>query len=196
MAIADTPQGKLPSSSEDIRESEESPGHAKTPQQEAVERVAAGGKVTPKDQADALEWMLADDIDEASIETKAVEINIGTQKNPKWITWVLRAADTETMKAVRAAQAQRTRRRGVISAEPTPDEIDEAARIVSLVTVEPDLKKVVATKGVADPALVVKHRFRNKPGLLISLSAVALELAGWSDDDIREPIEAKVAGNS
>jgi hypothetical protein len=53
---------------------------------------------------------------------------------------------------------------------------------------------VARQKGIADPAMVLRHRFRRKPGLIDQLAAIVLERSGYDDDAIRDAVEVR-AGN-
>jgi hypothetical protein len=152
------------------------------------------------EQMTAVEWFLSDE--PVAVE-HTVQINIGTPWQERWIDWTIRAVDTEILSRIRKEADggnRRARRERERNPEPGADLAalqDANSRIVLAGTVIPDLREVARMKITAageplhpDPdvpaLMLLKHRFRNKPGLIDQLSNEIMGLSGYDDEDIRE----------
>jgi hypothetical protein len=151
---------------------------------------AKGKQELPGDVEDAaLAWFLDDDEPEF---TRTLELNVGTDDDPKWIPWTIRALDADEIRRLnKASEGNRAGRRGQIGNERDPDMASR--RIVAAATVNPDLLEVAKLKGVQiahgdplwAPMQVLQWRFRAKPGLIVQLANDVFGLSGYDDEDIR-----------
>jgi hypothetical protein len=147
-------------------------------------KIARGRKETlsTEEQADALDWFLADSDDED--DTHSFQINVGTMKHKKWVTWTVRPVDPDKLRRIRRASAgnRMTRRAG-------NNEFDEVAANIAIVvegTVYPDIRAAAKEKGMVAPEEWVRIRFRRRPGLLTQIAAEVMSCSGYDEDDIRE----------
>lgn len=166
---------------------------------EAVEAVSTGR--ADAEQADeALAWLLSDEGGDGSFITKVLELNIAGGSAERWIKWTIRSVDRDVLRSIqRAAAGNRSQRR---QGNTDPDAGEANLRIVANATIAPDLDAVVARKGIGeapDPMYaritVLRHRFRDKPGLIDQIAGEVLDLSGYDDEDVRESQEVKAAGN-
>lgn len=167
-------------------------------QQKAVDKIAAGGKPDGNEYDAALEWLLADDVDEQEAR-KTVEFNVGDGDEERWIKWEIKPVDQNLLRELNNPQGNRRQRRaGGIDVDVSENEL----RIVVHGTASPDLKKAAAAKGISapdpmyGPMEIVRHRFRYKPGFITQLVGHILDLSGFDEADMREAQAMKVAGNS
>jgi hypothetical protein len=170
-----------------------------TPQREAVlraaESVEAAKDMDPTEKLDAVQWFLEDDPDEAPAQRK-LEIDVSTDPDhPKIITWVIQALERETIQEIRnkarkESFGRKARRQG---AEGEPDVALANARIVAQGTVYPNLKDPKVRGVFADPADALKHRFRNKAGIIDQLAGHVIEVSGYDDESVKEVL---AVGNS
>jgi hypothetical protein len=136
---------------------------------EAIARAAKDpNAMTPEEVVDATDFLLDDDPD---IEEDTL-------------------AQINRMGAANVNRQQRRQRSKAVDTTMTN------ARVVAAGTVYPDLTQLCRDKGIADPAMLVRMKFRRKPGLLIQLAGEVLTLSGFDDDDVRESQEVVAAGNS
>jgi hypothetical protein len=159
-------------------------------------REAAAGHVTEHNIDSATEWFLSD---EPLVSQKNVEINVGTDEAKRWITWTITSVDGEVLKRIRRegeSGGNRRQRRAGGASEIDPQEAN--ARIVVEGTISPDLAEVARRKGLpetADPKYgavqVLKHRLRDKPGLIDQLAGEIMSLSGYDEEDLRESLAAK-----
>lgn len=165
------------------------------PGREAVRLASEGRTLEPEAVDEATAWFLSDEEED---ETQDVRLNIGTPEEPRWINWTIRSVDAEVLRRIqRSGQNRSQRRRGAIAGGDV--DVQEAnVRIVVEGTVKPDLREIAAKKGVpesADPSsaaiMVLKHRFRRKPGLLDQLAGRIMDLSGYDEEDVREAEAAK-----
>jgi hypothetical protein len=177
---------------------EEEPGLEDSPGKQAAIEVADAkdaAKVAPEVQQSALDWLLSDDPEEDTGFEK-VEIDVAPPgRDSHWITWTFRPLNAEELKAARrmAVGGNRQQRRAATTADPDLTEVN--ARIVQMATIDPDLNEAAQKKGIADPVFVLKHRFRNKPGLIDQLASRVLTISGYEDEAIRDPLEMRAAGS-
>lgn len=176
--------------------SEEEAQKIKSP--ESIEEAADGRRLSGADQQNALDWLLADDDDEAGEIVKTLTINVGTPDNPIKIDWTIRAIERAEMRQIRSrAQSQQQGVRGRRRRQ-EGEQIDDGYSnllVVTEATVYPDIREVARQKGIADPSLVVEHKFRRKPGLIDQVAAEVFLFSGWDEDDIQEAKEVRAAGN-
>lgn len=168
-------------------------------------------RMEPQQKVDAMAWLLASDdtIEDSRLETW--QFNVGTEQNQEWIDWTIRPLDADTMTNLRSQaraegsnRASRRASRG--SGEPDFDVTAFNLRMVAAATVEPDLREAARVKGVeaADPlygpAMLLKHRFAVKPGIVDQIAGKVMLLSGYDEDDMRRATpEIKMvnaAGNS
>jgi len=161
---------------------------------EAVTRAAEldgkkGDAQLPGEVEDAaLAWFLDDEEPEF---TRTLEINVGTDDEPKWIPWTIRALDADEIRKLNRQSENRSARRGGPQGERDPDLASR--RIVAAATVKPDLVEIARQKGVQlahgddlwAPMQVLQWRFRAKPGLIVQLANDVFGLSGYDDEDIR-----------
>lgn len=164
-----------------------------SPRPASVEAAADGKKLSAAETVDALDWLLSDDEEDASEYAYAMEIDIGPPDKEVWTKWVIRPLDADEFRAIQSAAISRAQRRRGITTD--PDMTEHNMRIVVAGTVYPDLAQAAAVKGVADPSLVLKHRFRFKPLLLTQLAGEIIRLSGADDDAVRDSREVRAAGN-
>lgn len=152
--------------------------------------------LTPEQTVEATDFLLDDDPEGEQPLEDTLELNVGTPAKPVWMKWTIRAIAEDTLAQINrmgaaAANRQQRRQRGAQTADTTMTN----ARIVAEGTVEPDLVDLCRQRGLADPAMLVRMKFRRKPGLMLQLSGEILSLSGFDDDDIRESKEVLAAGN-
>jgi hypothetical protein len=166
------------------------------PGKEAVRLASEGRPLEPDAVDEATAWFLSDEEEE---ETEVVQLNIGSTEEPRWINWTIRSVDAEVLRRIqRAGQSRAQRRRGGGMLAADVDMQDANARIVVEGTVKPNLAEIAHKKGVqesADPTsasmMVLKHRFRRKPGLIDQLAGRIMDLSGYDEEDVREAEAAK-----
>ena len=161
----------------------------KLAQERGAEKVD-GGEI-----ADATDWLLSDTEDAEEIAVKTVELNVGTPEHRKVIEWTFRAISGDEMRVVqrRAQQGTSSRRRAMTQGE--TDNAYANLLVVTEATVHPDLRAAAQSKGIADPAEVVRHRFQRKPGLIDQLAAEIMLFSGYDEDDLQDAKEVRAAGN-
>jgi hypothetical protein len=165
-----------------------------TPEDAVAEAAKLDGKqktdLPPEVEDAALAWFLDDEEPEF---TRTLELNVGTDEDPKWIPWTIRALDADEIRRLnkQSEGGNRAGRRGLNTGERDPDLASR--RIVCAATVKPDLVEVAKAKGVQvahgdalwAPMQVLAWRFRAKPGLIIQLANDVFGLSGYDDEDIR-----------
>lgn len=164
-------------------------------------------RLDDQEKMDALAWLLADEEEGEDTRTEKWEFNVGTEERQVWIDWVIRPIDADTMTGLRQ---RATARRGVNrpSRRGAPETIDNTLFnlfMVASATVLPDLAKAAEAKGVAaadplyGPVELLKHRFRNKPGIVDQIAAKVMLFSGYDDEDARRPTPeasmVRAAGN-
>lgn len=152
--------------------------------------------LTVEQTIEATDFLLDDDPENEQPLEDTIELNVGTPVKPVWMPWTIRAIAEDTLAQINrmgqaAANRQQRRQRGAQTADTTMTN----ARIVAAGTVEPDLVAICRQRNIADPAMLVRLKFRRKPGLLLQLSGEILSLSGFDDDDLRESKEVLAAGN-
>jgi hypothetical protein len=181
-----------------------SEGIRETPGKLAAREVADAPKpeeVDAEERQNALEWLLSDESDADAAGHESYEVDVAPPGKPSlWVTWVVRPLNAEELRAARqmAQRSGRNRQQRRAGTQITAEDTDVAEvnlRILTMATVDPDLIKAAETKGVADPAFVLKHRFRFKPGLIDQLASKVLTISGYEEEAIRDPIEIRAAGN-
>lgn len=159
---------------------------------------AAAGKIsgTGETEIDATEWLLSTELvgEEAEPEPTLCKLNIGTPEKRQIVEWWVRPLDGDSFKAFRqrAMGSNRSARRASPGA--VVQEMDDQLYhllVVTAATVTPDLRAAAKAKNVADPSLIVKHRFRHKPGLVTQISGVVSDISGYDEGDLEV-----AAGNS
>lgn len=162
---------------------------------EAIADSSQPEKLEAEVHRDALDWLLSDEPDEYAYEKFEIDVAPPGSKDPVWLVWTLRALNADELKAARrlASGANRQQRRKASGEEADLSEIN--LRIVTLATVAPDLHQAAQAKGYADPSHVLKHRFRNKPGIIDQLASKVLTISGYEEEAIRDAVEVRAAGN-
>lgn len=165
-------------------------------------------RLDDQEKLDALAWLLADDEEADDNRTEKWEFNVGTEERQEWIDWVIRPIDAEVMTGLRQrANARRgvnrTQRRaaGAESVDVTLLNL----YMVASATVSPDLQEAARVKNIesADPlhgpVELLKHRFRNKPGIVDQIAAKIMLFSGYDEEDARRPtpeaVMVRAAGN-
>lgn len=155
------------------------------------EQIKHGKKPETSDdeRQDALDWFLATE-DDTDL-THTFEINVGGLEKRKWVPWTVRAVDMDRLRRIRQRSQQQGNRRDRRRAEATgqPQQIDEIAVNIAIVvegTVSPSLVEAAQSKGIVDPAVIVRARFAHKPGLLAQIASEIMSISGYDDDDVRE----------
>lgn len=145
---------------------------------------------------DATEWLMESD-EPTQDEVQAVElkINIAPFGQPKRImSWfVVPLPDAEFRRFRQMAQPRKVRR-GMLPSMGDMNDGRYHELVVTAATVNPDLREVARSKGVEDPAAVLRHRFAHKPGLIAQISGMISDASGFSEDDV--DVVEKAAGNS
>lgn len=142
-------------------------------------------ELSPQNQKNALDWFLSPEPDAA---TKDLEINVGTEAKPTWITWTIRAIDADQLKAIQRAAEKKARRQR----QGEVDEVDSMLAVMVEGTVYPPLRDIAAQEGERDVRAMVRKRFARKPGLIPMVSGEIFKLSGFDEADVRE---ADAAGN-
>jgi hypothetical protein len=164
---------------------------------EAIARAAKDpNAMTPEEVVDATDFLLDDDPDNDAPLEDTVELNVGTPAKPVWMKWTIRAIEEDTLAQINRMGAANVNRQQRRQRSKAVDTTMTNARVVAAGTVYPDLTQLCRDKGIADPAMLVRMKFRRKPGLLIQLAGEVLTLSGFDDDDVRESQEVVAAGNS
>jgi hypothetical protein len=183
---------------------------------ELIAQVAAekGDPVGAVGQQKALDWFLTD---EAEDITKSFRLNVGgpvdddgsaivASNPPKWIEWTIRPVDLDEIKRIRRQSQDPRSRRQQRRRPGTTEETDDNQFNLGLVveaTVDPDLIAVSqqmkgpdGSRGIADPRMAVKWRFRHKSGLVGQIVGEILDFSGFNDNDIQDAVEVTAAANS
>lgn len=179
-----------------------------------IAQVAAekGEPVGPVGQQKALDWFLSDEEEDI---TKTLRLNVGgpvdddgvaidLRKPPVWIEWVIRPVDLDEIKRIRRqSQDAKSRRQQRLRGPGETDDNQFNLGLVVTATIEPDLPEAARSmkgpdgqRGVADPRLAVKWRFRNKSGLIGQIVGEILDFSGFNDNDVQDAVEVTAAGNS
>jgi hypothetical protein len=178
---------------------------------EAIRAAAAGTPLTDGQTVDALDWFLSEDQGEF---TKAIRLNVGGPADedgktlnpanpPKWVDWVVRPLDLDTIKTIRR-QSQAGGNRRQRRTQQAGGEIDDTQfnlGVVVQASVSPNLVEAAQSLGMADPRMALKLRFQNKSGLIGQIVAEVLDLSGYNENDVRDAaeggsVEVRAAGNS
>lgn len=164
--------------------------------QEAVQNAARGKVGSADEQAQALQWFMAETPDAATTEVKTKKLNFGTSTDPEWVTWKVRPIALDVLRSIRkkAAASREARRTGVT------DEYVVNLNIVVAATVFPNLRQIAAAvaeagKGPNDPVEVLRARFASKPGYITQLAGQILALSGFNEDDVQDADALEAAGN-
>lgn len=153
----------------------------------AVEAAREGRKLTDGEATSALDWFLNEDPSAAAEETELKELNFGTQDNPKWVPWTIKAVPMETMRSIRK-KAQGTR---LARTTGETDEYRVNLEIVVEGTVDPPIKEATATlnregRFSGDPVDALRAKFQPKPGYIAQLAGAIMTLSGFNDEDVRD----------
>lgn len=197
-ATGPAPRGKLHPAAEP-REAE--PAHGQRPSDderepregdELIDAAARVGKdrrekLNAEEQVDALEWFLSDVSEDL---TDDIQINVGTGRTPKWLTWTIKPVDLDKLRRIRR-QSSQGNRRSRITGQPNLDADNANLRIVIEGTVYPDLHAASKQIGTVDPADAVRIKFKHKPGLIDQIAGEIMSLSGYDDDDVREADAAR-----
>lgn len=163
------------------------PDEAVTAAAKADGRKGSAGTVDGPTEDAALQWFLDDEDPEF---TRTMELNVGTDASPRWITWTIKALDADEIRKLnRESEGNRSARRA--GGERDPDEASR--RIVAAATIDPDLVEVAKRRGVQlshtdklhGPMQILAWRFRGKSGLIVQLANDVMGLSGYDEEDIR-----------
>lgn len=170
----------------------------------AVAAAAAGGDakkgehavagMSAEDRASALAWFMEDDSESGDEPlTYTFSINVAGPDEPeRLLNWTIRALDMDTIDSVRQRArggSRANRRRGELG---EVNEMRAALGIVAAATVDPNLEEVRRAKPqFVNNEMVLQHRFRHKPGLILQISGKVMELSGYDEDDVKEAVAAK-----
>jgi hypothetical protein len=163
---------------------------------EAVKKTAESKnpeKLDPSVQQNALDWFLSSEpIGGKDGGLTTVRLNVGTEDDPRWIEWKLKAIELDSLRSIRkrAANTREARRTGAI------DEFRVNLEIVAAATVEPNLIEAAEAMGVGDPVEILRNRFFNRPGYITQLAGKVLTASGFDEEDVQDTTQVKAAGNS
>lgn len=151
-------------------------------------REAADGKISEPgvDEIDATDWLMEADVPTADeLEPVELRINLASlgEKKRMLSWWVVPLPDEEFRKFRNMAQPRKARRGGM----PNIGDMNDGRYhllVVTAATVKPDLREVAAKKGINDPAEVLAHRFRHKPGLIAQISGMISDVSGYAEEDV------------
>jgi hypothetical protein len=172
-------------------EAQDGPGDGRSMDKvlDAAARQGRGDKVSPEDQptqqeqADALDWFLAD-ADDTDL-THTFQMNVGSIKDKHWIDWTVQPVDMDRLRRIRRSSQQGSRRARITGSQDF-DEIAANVQVVLEGTVRPDLRDAAKRMGIVDPGIAVRTRFAHKPGLLAQIAGEIMSISGYDDDDVRE----------
>lgn len=152
---------------------------------ESLDRVGQG-QADDDDVARATEWLLSD---EQQVNTRKLSVRIGgSDDEPIYAGWVISAIPVDVIRAAeREAVGNRAQRR---AADGGYDELKANLRVVAEGTREPDVKAIARQQGMADPTVLLRQRFRFRPGVLTQIAGEIMSLSGFDTEDVR------AAGNS
>ena len=164
-------------------------GEGEGPIPESIQEAKEGTQLSSDQELDAMEWLLGDESDEVA-DTRTLRINVGTDEQPRRVTWVIQALDGDSMIAIRrrAAGQSRAMRRQAAGAGET-NEYRASLGMVAAATVEPDLAEVARAKKVASPEDVIRWRFRQRQGLVMQISSEIMDLSGWDEEDVQRAVK-------
>lgn len=162
--------------------------------EEAVAAMAGekGRRPTDREVDSATEWFMSDEPPEGEADLEhTIELNVGgpDENTEHYVAWTVKPIDLDELRRIRrqATSSRAQRRAG-------GDGYDEVAANIKTViagTVDPDLIGAAREKGT-NPEVLLRGKFRHKPGLLAQLSGQIMALSGYDDADVRE---VKAAGN-
>lgn len=162
-----------------------------------IDRVAAADQeVTDEERVDALEWLLADEGDPEydSGLTKPLELNVGTDTDPRWIEWTVQAVPEAEIKSIRRMTSGANRQQRRSGQENPLDQADEFnLRVATIGTLKPDLMALAQKRGIADPAKALQMRFRRKWGLISLIAGEVVALSGVDEEAVRDGKEIRAA---
>lgn len=162
---------------------------------EEIERAAQGAPLSEGEIVSATDWLLADD-EELAAEVEPVTYTIEVQPGKK-IEWKLRPlSDEEFAMARRMAMGSKKEQQRNLNSQGIAGLFDERKYqklIVAVSTVSPDLEKQAEAKGT-DPATLLGHRFRYRPGWIAELAGYVNDISGYDSGKI-EVVES-ATGNS
>lgn len=172
---------------------------------------AKAAQAMPEDaRVDALSWLLeASDEEGEDTRTETWDFNVGTEVAPLWLSWTIRPVDADAMNQLRAwtrtqsgGNRQQRRSQGELNFDVSLFNL----RMVAFATVEPNLaegaqrKNIVSADPLEGPMKLVKHAYRNKPGIVDQIATKIMLLSGYDEEDVRrhtpEVQMVRAAGNS
>lgn len=190
-----------------------------TPGQRAVEQAATSDKgaaaLSAEERLDATEWLLT--TDPTTLKgTASLEVNVGTDEQPRIITWEVEALDLPGVEHIRkTVQAlsrpnRSTRRAGAQRGEEDFDAPEFQRRIVAAATTSPDLRAVADQRGFAPgaqdplmgPSALLESMFQYKPGLVGGIWSYIMGMSGIGETDVMkaappaDAIVTRAVGNS
>lgn len=168
-------------------------GKGATPGQEAAAGERAANGMTQASKDAALAWFMEDDYTSGSEDfvTATIEVNVGGPGQERLIPWVVRSLDQDTIQAIRDRSRVGNRRQRRDTGTEDVNEMKAATGMVAAATIDPDLEEVRKAKNVPSREMVVEHRLRHKPGLILQISGKIMEISGYDEDDVRDAIAAK-----
>lgn len=164
---------------------------------EAAAKSPQHAKAMPaEEQLDAMAWLLQDDPFDGELPTQTWRVNVGTDEQPKMISWTIRPVDGDEMNRLRqdardALGANRqVRRRSRATDAADFDVTTFNRRLVATATVEPNLAEAAEKRGLGSadplegPVMLLGMQFRFKPGLIDQIAAYVMEFSGFNDEDV------------
>lgn len=142
-----------------------------------------GSNLTEIEQASATDWLLSDDPKVAPKDRVTLEINVGTEDEPRNIAWTVTSIGPDQL---RRAQSQATGNRAVRRGGGEPDEYETHCWVVVEGSVDPDVRAASQKVGAPHPARFVRDRFNHKPGLVTQIAVEIMRLSGFDDSHVRE----------
>lgn len=161
-------------------------------------RDAAEGKLNASDDAgvpDATEWLLRALQEPPHIEHTLI-VNVGgVGPDRQEVSWKIKTLEGKLIRKIREDADQVVRRSGGTGAGTTGASWIANVRIVLEGSVSPDLKAIARQVGVADPTVVLEQALNHKQGLVDQIAGSILQLSGYDNEDVRDAVEVRAAGN-
>lgn len=156
--------------------------------------------VSDEDAADATAWLLASFSDDVERPEHTLTLNVGSITKPKKIPWRIKALPVEMIDKIREAAmpaTNRAMRRGGLGAVADPRQQYRAnLRLIVEGTVEPDVRAVAKSTGIAAPEEFLTEAFRYNSGLVDIVASSILTLSGYDEDNVQDELDTKATGNS
>lgn len=182
------------------------------PGRDAMRRLAkAGDRVEPEtkakvpdvsdqDEMDATAWLLASFREELPPKEHTLLIDVGTPAKAHKIKWRIRSITGPQIDEIReGAMGNRQQRRAGVSIVPSAQDRARAEqaqfRIIIAGTVDPDIRAVTLSTGLASPEEFLKDAFKYDSGLIDQIANAILALSAYDDELVQDEVEVGAAGN-